>query len=572
MENADCKSLTRDTRSLANRHFDLVVIGGGIFGACAAWDASLRGLSVALIEKGDFGGGASANSYKIAHGGMRYMQHLDIARVRQSCHEKSAMIRVAPHLVEPLPIAIPTYGYGRSGKPFLRVGTMAYDFLTSDRNRNISDPQRRTTRSQSMSKSEILSAFPGVSAKGLTGAVVMHDGQIYNPPRLVHAFVSSSASRGAVVANYVEAIGIRRLAHHDMLVKVVDKLSDEEFEIRARAVLNTAGPWSESLVNREQSDGSIPCGTFSRDLCFVIPGQLHPRLGLAVLGANSDPDAFLARPKRHLFLVPWRDSTLVGVWHRIYKRNPDDLQIEAAEQRSFVDEINQAYPDLKLDVSEVRMWNTGLVPFGEDQSSDSDLSYGKRSRFVDHSAEGGPQGLFTLIGVRFTMGRGDSALALKEISKFLGHNTRSPKTDRIPVTGGDFDSFSDLCDRVRRDLPQMLEEGVIHAIAKNYGSEYVRLLQIGSEDRNLLEPLPQSTVLGAQIVMAARDEMSMCLSDIVFRRTDLASAGNPGAEALALAASLAAKELGWTAERRNAELANVKNSLLCESADLELVA
>jgi len=565
-------TLRRDTESMANRHFDLVIIGGGIFGACAAWDATLRGLSVTLIEKGDFGGGASANSFKIAHGGMRYMQHLDIVRVRQSSQEKSAMIRVAPHLVEPLPIAIPTYGYGRSGKPFLRAGTMAYDILTSDRNRGIPDPQRHTNWSRSMSRAEILSAFPGVPTPGLTGAVVMYDGQIHNPPRLVFAFVASSVSRGAIAANYVEATGVRRLAHHDMLVDAIDKLSGERIEIRAKSVLNTAGPWSEALINRDQSDGSIPCGTFSRDLCFVIPGRLHSRLGLALLGGNSDPDAFLARPKRHLFLVPWRDSTLVGVWHRIYTRNPDDMQIEAAEQRSFVDEINQAYPDLELDVSGVRMWNTGMVPFGEEQSSNSDLSYGKRSRLVDHAAEGGPEGLFTLIGVRFTMGRGDAALALKKISKFLGHDSRSPNTARIPVVGGDFDSFSSLCGRMERDLPGTLDESVVHAVAKNQGSEYVRLLQLGKKDEDLLVPLPRSTVLAAQIVMAVRDEMSMHLSDIVFRRTDLATAGDPGSDALGMAADIAAEEFEWTADRRNSELAEVMKRLPCESASLEAEA
>ena len=114
--------MRRDLTALTARTFDVVVIGGGIFGACAAWDAVLRGLSVALVERADFGGATSANSLKMVHGGIRYLQHGDLARVRESCAERSALLRIAPHLVQPLPIAIPTYGHGRHGKALLASG------------------------------------------------------------------------------------------------------------------------------------------------------------------------------------------------------------------------------------------------------------------------------------------------------------------------------------------------------------------------------------------------------------------------------------------------------------------
>ena len=118
------------------------MVGGGIFAACAAWDACLRGYSVALIEKDDFCSGTSANSYKFVHGGIRYLQHADIKRLRSSCKERSAFLRIAPHLVSPIPILIPTYGYGKSGKAFLGAGMYLYDMLTIDRNWKIRDPNR----------------------------------------------------------------------------------------------------------------------------------------------------------------------------------------------------------------------------------------------------------------------------------------------------------------------------------------------------------------------------------------------------------------------------------------------
>ena len=133
----------RNTWELAQKEFDLVIVGGGIFGICAAWDASQRGLSVALVERGDFAAATSANCFKMIHGGIRYLQHGDIARVRESARERSALLRVAPHLAAPLPIVVPTHGSTTQGKAFLRAGVLAYDMITFDRNKGIPDPQRR---------------------------------------------------------------------------------------------------------------------------------------------------------------------------------------------------------------------------------------------------------------------------------------------------------------------------------------------------------------------------------------------------------------------------------------------
>src|SRR5450755_3206614 len=135
--------MKRNLEALAGTEFDLLIIGGGAFGAAAAWDAALRGLRVALIEQRDFASGASAECFKMIHGGIRYLQHADIRRLRASCAERSAMLRIAPHLVNPLPILIPTYGHGRQGKAFLAAGMLAYDLLTRGNNSGISDPKRR---------------------------------------------------------------------------------------------------------------------------------------------------------------------------------------------------------------------------------------------------------------------------------------------------------------------------------------------------------------------------------------------------------------------------------------------
>ena len=240
--------MRRDLRALTDSTFDLVVIGGGVFGAAAAWEAVQRGLSVALIERADFASYTSANSYKVVHGGIRYIQHGDVYRIRQSAGERSAFLRIAPHLVRPLPIAIPTYGYGMKGKAALRLGVGAYDLVTADRNRGIDDPARKIPFGWSTSRQETLDLFPNLNAEGLTGSVIFNDGQMLNPPRLVLAFVQSAVEAGAVAANYVEATGLIRDGDKVTGVLAKDVLTDADFAIKAKIVLNAAGPYAEQFV------------------------------------------------------------------------------------------------------------------------------------------------------------------------------------------------------------------------------------------------------------------------------------------------------------------------------------
>ena len=219
--------MQRDLATLARDEHDLLVVGGGMFGAAAALDAAQRGLKVALLERGDFCGATSAHSFKMIHGGIRYLQHADVSRIRQSARARSAFLRVAPHLTQPLPIVVPTYGWGMKSRPALGAAMAAYDLLTLDRNRGIADPARRIPRGRSWGRDEVLRRYPGIAQDGLTGAGVFCDGQMYNAPRLVLAFVQSAAAAGAMCANHVEVTGfLRRGARVEGVV--------------ARAVITTA--------------------------------------------------------------------------------------------------------------------------------------------------------------------------------------------------------------------------------------------------------------------------------------------------------------------------------------------
>ncbi len=412
----------------------MLVIGGGAFGAAAAWDATLRGLRVALIEQRDFASGASAECFKMVHGGIRYLQHADIRRLRSSCAERSAMLRIAPHLVTPLPILIPTYGHGRQGKAFLAAGMAVYDLLTLGRNAGIADATRHIAGMKLLSRARTLELFPELEQRSLTGGAVFEDGQMYNTARLVLAFVQSAVSRGAHAANYTEATGFLWDQRRVCGVRARDRIGGEEFDIRAKLVLNAAGPWADYLLQAGEHFGAHRRGHFSRDACFIVNRKPQSRYALAVPGASRDSDAVVSRAARHLFSVPWRDCTLIGVWHRLFAERPETARVEEAEIKEWIAEMNGAYPALRLTREDVIYANCGLVPFGDSTTAAGELSFGKESRYVDHRAQG-ITGLVTLIGIRYTTARGDAARALDLLLEQMPNAPPRAATRVHPVGG-----------------------------------------------------------------------------------------------------------------------------------------
>ncbi|MCB1970121.1 MAG: glycerol-3-phosphate dehydrogenase/oxidase [Geminicoccaceae bacterium] len=537
--------MKRQVEHLEGEKFDLVVIGGGIFGACVAWDAVLRGMRVAMVERQDFGGQTSANCFKMVHGGIRYMQHADIVRIRESCHERRALLRIAPHLVQPLPIAIPTYGHGMNGKLLLAAGMWGYDLLTCDRNRGIADPGRHVPFGYFLSRDDILRFFPDLHGDGLTGAAVFHDAQMYSPARLVLAFIRSAVDRGVVACNYVEAGDLVVENGRVRGLNCRDLLCGESFTIHADAVINATGGYSESLFRRWFEPDRTGKRTYSRDACFVVDRRFESPMAIALMGQSRDSDAVLAREGRHLFISPWRDASLIGVWHKVHEGDPRDLQVEDREIETFIDEINGTYTGLDIRPDEVRLWHSGLLPFGDARDSGRELSYGKRSIFIDHGREHGIGGLVSVIGIRYTMGRGDAARAVDMLLAGQGKRTHRPATDRIAIHGGEVEVFEDLVTEIHRSDGFPSGGAVARSLAHNHGSAYRGVLAHARNTPAMLQPITGTDVLGVEVLHAIRDEMAVNLADIVFRRTDLATAGHPGDEALRMAAVIAGRELGW---------------------------
>ena len=540
--------LRRNTKALADVSFDVLVVGAGAAGAAIAREATLRGYRTALIEQNDFGSGTSAHCYKVVHGGIRYLQHADIARLRSSCVERALFLRIAPHLVSPMPFVVPTYGSGRRGKAFLGAGMIAYDLLSSGCNAVVKDPARRIRNTRFLGRSDVLQMFPEVNEEGLSGAAVFEDGQMDSPPRLVLAFVTAAAERGAVVANYVKAETFRAARPHGWVASVRDVLTDDRFEIRAKTVVSATGSWTEGLL--ESTPGaSVPQATYSRDACFLISRPAR-EMALAISGVNRDADAILTRGARHLLLMPWKGRTLAGVWHRILPREPDTVRLERNEVEQFVAEINASQPRLDLRPSEVTFAGFGLVPFGEDSGGTS-LSFGKRSRVIDFSKKG-IGGLVSVESVRFTVARRDAETALDALEKQGAiERARTPELT-APVTGGDIEEFDRFVRELRARVPSHLGVSLSLSLARSYGTRANDVVALG-ESAGLLGPIAGTDTIGAEVAYAVSSEMAQRLTDVVFRRTSIGTTGHPGLAAMDEVAALTQRLLGWPDDRARME-------------------
>lgn len=539
--------MRRDLNALADRSFDLLVIGGGIFGAAAALDAAQRGLDVALIERGDFGGSTSAHSFKMVHGGIRYLQHADIYRIRQSAEARRGFLRVAPHLCQPLPIVIPTYGYGLKSKFVLWAGMRAYDGLTMDRNRGIADRSRQVPNCRFMSRDEVVSRYPSLSREGLTGAGIFCDGQMYNPPRLVLAHVQSATALGAVAANYVEAEDWLRTGNRVSGAVACDRIGGERFEIQAKMVLNAAGPYTGHWLQSAFGCGLKPDTPLSRDAYFIVNRPLiDGNCALTLPSQYVDPDARLSRGTRHLFLVPWRGVTLIGVWHKVVDCHPDNYSVTQAELEAWIDEINEAYPAVALCLDDVAMVSAGLVPFGDNRADSGNLRFAHRSRIVDHAQSDGIEGVLTLIGVRYTTGPLEASKLVGQIAARLGKGNPSSRLMADPVRGGNVDDFPNL---VKEIESAGVARVAAEALAHNHGACWREVFDVHlSQDR-----LPNSTVHESEVRFAVSHEMAQSLGDIVFRRTDLLTAGAFDRESLRRVSEVAGETAGWSKARTKVE-------------------
>ncbi len=534
--------MRRDLESLGEVGHDLIVVGAGIHGACAARDAALRGLKVALIERGDLGQATSANSLKVLHGGFRYLQSLDIGRLRLSARETAAWLFIAPHLTAPLPCLLPLRG-GLTENP-LAMGTALklYDLL-KPRMAGALPPGRL------LKSGELARWAPAELTQGASAGALWHDGLALDSERLTLAMAQSAAGRGAAVANHLEAVDLETAGGRVVGVRARDLLGGRELLVRGRAVLATAGPWTGAL-----------CGEPARspEMALAYNLVVERRLGCAAVavrsrsGPEQDP---VCGGGRFMFMVPWRGRTLLGTSYHPWAGGPDQARPRAGDLLALLDEFNQACPGLGLRPAEVSFFHWGLLPLARPGQAPAGGGLASRPLLADHGAAGGPAGLFSLRPVKFTTARALAERAVDLTARYLGQGAVPCRTALEPVWGAEPSASG-----AEGDI-ESIPPGAKEELASHYGHRAAEVWALAREDAELARPLDQGCpVLGCQVAFAVRREMALTLADVALRRTMLGKAGPPSPWALERAAAIMGRELGWDEARRLQEVARTREA------------
>jgi glycerol-3-phosphate dehydrogenase len=550
--------MKRDPAQLANDGYDLVVVGGGIHGACIAWDASLRGLSVALVERGDFCQETSANSLKTVHGGLRYLQDADLNLVRMMIQERTAYLKIAPHLVHPLPCITPTYSSLMKSRVVIGMALKMNDLAGFDRNK-LSDPGKIIPPGQLFSRQECLEVLPDLPDTGVTGGAQWYDAQIYDTERLTLSFASSAAEAGAAVANYVEAVGILKEGNDVQGIKAKDVLSGEQFDIRAKVVVNAAGPWVDNLL--EKFDASSDQKKFKHSLAMnIVTRKLIE--GYAV-GVPSWPNEKTAdgedgKMSHMLFISPWRNRSLIGTFHSHYMGEPENYHLAERQLQNILSEVNSAYPGAELSIRDITFVHHGFLP-EKDEDPVGDVKLVRKGRVIDHRMEGGTRGLISVLGVKYTTARKMAEEAVDLVFKYLGKDSPDCRTHTTPLHNGRIERFDEFISVALEEDGSMLTPRAIDHLVRSYGSDYpsVRGL-ITSHDQEVPLDLNSDQVLRAQVRHALNEEMAVKLSDFILRRSGLGSGGRPDENSLLVSADEMAADLKWDEQTRTHEINEVR--------------
>ena len=305
--------MERTSSKFRDAVYDIVVVGGGVYGLSVARDAALRGLSVALVEQGDFGAATSSNSHKIMHGGLRYLQHGNLKRMRESIRERSALMRIAPHLVSPMPFLIPTYRGGGKGKWIMKAALALNDMVGFDRNQTLPF-DKHIPNGRIISSEECLRFCPGLDHRGLTGGAVYYDAQLYNADRFILSLCHSAYLAGAQLANYMRAEGLVRESNRVVGLEVIDELSGENMVIRSNMVVNCAGPWCATFMGGVEKYADLTGLRWIKALVLVTR-SLTQEMAVGVPSRYQviDRDALVNKGHRYFFYYPLEGA--IPGWH-----------------------------------------------------------------------------------------------------------------------------------------------------------------------------------------------------------------------------------------------------------------
>jgi glycerol-3-phosphate dehydrogenase len=485
-----------DVRTLSTTRFDVLVIGGGVHGCGIARDAALRGLKVALLEQGDFASATSMATSKLVHGGLRYLEHFQLRLVRESLRERETLLRIAPHLVRPLPFLVPIYDEGPRGRLTVAAGLTLYDLLA----RGGSLPRHRR-----LSKAECLQLEPRLRPAGLRGGFLYHDAQM-NDARLVLENALDARRHGGQVWNHVRVESLLQRQGRVHGVAARDARTGQRFEVEAALVVNASGPWFAQIHEQQQLTKPTPV-RLSRGSHIVVPrlGQGHGLL----LSARSDERVF--------FVLPWKGNTLVGTTEIEHTGSLHDVHASEEEISYLLGELAEHLTGDLPGRDEVLASFAGVRALPH--ATGKDLGDISRRALVRLDAPG----MLGVLGGKYTTYRAVSELVVDEAQRILERSRPGGcETAQRHLPGGDIPDMNQyfaVAEKILTTKYDMAPQ-VLRYLLGTYGTRHTELLQLIEDDPSRAEFVePELPFLRAEVVFAVQSELARDLDDVLWRRT-----------------------------------------------------
>ncbi len=525
------------------KHYDIIIIGGGITGASVVYEAATRGLKVALFEKGDFGEATSAATSKLIHGGLRYLKNMEFGLVRESLLERRNLENIAPNFIYPLPFMIPTYSNLKSNKLILFIGMVLYDLLSFDKGWTW-DKTKKLRIHKTISSKLTKRLEPLVLRKKLTGSSIYYDCQNINPERLTLGILNSALANGAEISNYAKVKSFINEENIVKGVKVADLLNDKEYDFTADLTINCTGPWSDIVLNSASNGNGKEHRIRRSEGIHIITKRI----------CNKHTVLTMTKDGRHVMLMPWRNHSLIGTTDKEYNGNPDDYKVTKQSIQELLDEINENYGAEKLKYNDVQFAYGGMRPLVDDQTEGSYESSRKYEIF--DNAKEGLDGLLTVEGGKYTTSRKLADHVMRKVSKKLKRNLGKSITHKKYLVDSDIRNMESFIKQLVLRYPQF-PEATINYVGRNYGLQCHTIFRLAMYDKPLMEVITEDGEILAEVVYVIKKEMAYTLSDILFRRTGIGTLGYPGDKTFNKVVEKAKEYLNWDDKKTQQEIDKV---------------